>query len=140
MRTLYLNILLISLFFNIFMVSASKAQQTGEKSYTVKCKTWDCLEKNKNKYAIITGTFRKYTPNTTGKGANYMYWDWELLLTDGFAVPVKNGDAKMNYKSFEGKKVLVRGAIFYGIVIGNGEEQSATGFRIDPVEIKSAEQ
>ncbi len=116
--------------------SESNAQQVDRKSYSVSCSTWDCLEKNKNKDAIIKGVFRKYTPNKTGKGANYMFWDWEIMLTDSFAVPVKSSFNEINYKYFDGKKVLIKGTIFYGIIIGSADGQNATGFRIDPLEIK----
>ena len=47
----------------------SNAQQVNKKSYSVNCSTWDCLEKNKNKDAIIKGVFRKYTPNKTKRRA-----------------------------------------------------------------------
>jgi len=120
--------------------SESNAKQVNKKSYSVNCSTWDCLEKNKNKDAIINGVFRKYTPNKTGKGANYMFWDWEIMLTDSFTVPVSTYN-EINYKYFDGKKVLIKGAIFYGIIIGSadGHGQNATGFRIDPIEIKVTE-
>jgi uncharacterized protein YcfL len=117
----------------------SNIQQVNRKSYSVNCSTWDCLEKNKNKDATIKGVFRKYTPNKTGKGANYMFWDWEIMLTDSFAVPVKSTLNEINYKYFDGKKVLIKGTIFYGIIIGSADGQNATGFRIDPAEIKEAE-
>jgi hypothetical protein len=131
------NTFLILLTFGlIFTTPLLKAQQVNDKSYTVHCSTWDCLEKNKNSEAIIKGVFRKYTPNKTGKGANYMFWDWEILLTDSFAVPVKSTNNEINYKYFEDKNVLIKGTIFYGIIIGSSEGQNATGFRIDPVGIE----
>ena len=139
MKILSIAILFIALFVNPFMTSISNAQQVGNKTHTIHCSTWDCIEKNENKDATIKGIFRKYTPNKTGKGANHMYWDWEIVLDRDLAIPVKSTDNKINYKYFEGKKVLIKGNIFYGIVIGNSGEQNATGFRIDPVEIKLVE-
>jgi hypothetical protein len=118
------------------MVSIPHAPQATQKSDVVHCTTWDCLEKNKNKAAVIEGVFRKYTPNKTGKGAMQLFWDWEIVLKDSLAVPVKSTNTNINYDSFKGKKVLIEGTIFYGIIIGSVEGQNATGFRIDPMEIK----
>ena len=105
--------------------------------YPTICTNWNCLETNKNKSVAIKGVFRKYTPEKKGKGAGHMFWDWEILLADGNAVPVSSTNKKIRYTSLEGKKVVIKGLIFYGIIIGsdNPNEQSATGYRIDPVEI-----
>ncbi|MCD6068826.1 MAG: hypothetical protein K0S33_3652 [Bacteroidetes bacterium] len=67
-----------------------------------------------------------------------MFWDWEVLLSDSTAVPLSKINKNIDYKSFEGKKVLVSGNIFYGTIIGGKHEyeQSATGYRIDATEIK----
>ena len=101
----------------------------------INCSTWDCLEKNKNKDAFVTGTFQKYTPWTQGKGADYPFWNWEILLSDGNAVPVNDEDSSIDFSSFDGKKVNVECKIFFGIIIGCEEGQNATGFRIDPYTI-----
>ncbi len=97
------------------------------------CNNFDCFEKNKNKQVIIEGVFRKYTPWKTGKGANYMYWDWEVLLTDGVAIPAISNNKALDLSLYENKNVSIDGAIFYGIIIGssNPQEQSARGYRID---------
>ncbi len=118
------------------MMNSGKAQ-IAVTDNSINCTTWDCLETNKNKEATITGVFRKYTPEKKGKGAGHMFWNWEILLLDGNAVPVSGNNKKISYKNFEGKKVSIKGLIFYGIIIGgsNPNEQSATGYRIDPVEI-----
>jgi len=136
MKIYPITILFITLFVNPFTASVSKAQQANNKTYAVNCSTWDCIEKNKNKDVTIKGAFRKYTPNKTGKGAQQMFWDWEIVLDQDLAVPVKSTNNKINYAYFEGKKVLIKGNIFYGIVIGHAGEQNATGFRIDAVEIE----
>lgn len=101
------------------------------------CSKWADLEKNKNKTVTTEGLFRKYTPEKKGKGAGHMFWDWEILMVDGTTVPVSTTNKKINYKEFEGKKVAIKGLVFYGVIIGssNPNEQSATGYRIDPVEI-----
>jgi hypothetical protein len=119
----------------IYTLQPLYAQQMKTKFDSVNCSTWVCLEKNKNKVAIIEGHFQKYTPNKIGKGANQMFWDWEIMLTDSFAVPVGSTNDEINYKIFEGKKVVIEGTIFYGIIIGSSEGQNAKGFRIDPVVI-----
>ncbi len=113
-----------------------------EKQYTIKCNTWDCLEKNKNKEVIVTGTFQKFTPWTSGKGADHPFWDWEIMLDDSTSVPVQSTYDEINYKYFEGKKVTIKGLIFYGVVIGedDGKSQCATGFRIDPVGIEEVKE
>ncbi len=120
----------------LFTIQIIKAQSVNTNVNCVHCSTWDCLEKNKNQKAIIKGVFQKYTPNKTGKGANHMFWDWEIMLEDGLTVPVKSTYGKINYQSFEGKKVAVKGTIFYGIIIGSADGQNATGFRIDPTGIE----
>lgn len=126
----------------ILITKAINAQEVIQKEYSMNCNTWNCIEKNKNKDAIIEGFFQKYTPNKTGKGANFMFWDWEIILTDTFAVPISSTNNKINYTSFEGKKVRIKGNIFYGIIIGTDDEntQNARGFRIDPVEIEEIKQ
>jgi hypothetical protein len=123
----------------LFGIHISRAQQSRDKKYALHCNTSDCLVKNKNKDAVVSGTFRKYTPNKKGKGANNMFWDWEILLSDSIAVPVKSTYTEINYKFFEGKKVNIKGVIFFGIIIGDKEGQNATGFRIDPVQIETTE-
>ncbi len=102
----------------------------------IECSTWDCLEKNKNQEAIISGVFQKYTPNEAGKGANHLFWDWEIRLADSLKVPVKSTDEGIDYTFFEGRTVSIKGTVFYGIIIGSADGQNATGFRIDPVEIE----
>jgi hypothetical protein len=101
------------------------------------CSTFDCLEKNKNKNAIISGLFRKYTPNNSGKGKNHMFWDWEILLDDGVAVPVISTNKNLNLALFENKNVQIDGLVFHGIIIGCKEGQNATGFRIDAENIEN---
>jgi hypothetical protein len=123
----------------IFLSNWSNAQNENKRYYSLKCKDWNCIEQNKNKDATIIGVFQKFTPNISGKGANHMFWNWELLLKDGFSVPIKNTNHTTDYQRFEGKNVQIKGKIFYGIVIGSAEGQNATGFRIDPVEIVEIE-
>lgn len=120
----------------IFTLQTINAQTKDSNLNSANCSTWDCLEKNKNQMAVISGIFQKYTPNTSGKGANHMYWDWEIMLSDSLSVPVKSTYQEINYKAFEGKKVLIKGTVFYGIIIGTSGGQNATGFRIDPIEIE----
>lgn len=100
------------------------------------CESWECVEKYKNQHHKIKGVFQKYTPIKSGKGANYMYWNYEIVLNDKTAIPVSNGNQKIDYKKYLNKKVMIDGMIFYGIVIGSAEGQNAKGYRIDPDNIR----
>ena len=86
-----------------------------------------------NSQRNIEGFLRKYTPNKSGKGAGYMYWNWEMLLSDGIAIPIISKNKDINLSNYENKNVSVNCTIFYGIIIGsnNSGEQNATGYRID---------
>ena len=139
-KQLVLGILSFSLSFMVSCGQKLNEKVTKEKETAIEqnqdeitCSNFACLEKNKNKDLFVEGLFRKYTPNETGKGANYMFWDWEVLLDDGNAVPVISKNDKLDLSYYEDKKVLIKGNAFYGIIIGgeNPEEQSATGYRID---------
>ena len=102
------------------------------------CSDFSCLEVHRNQSGVVEGVFRIYTPNTSGKGANYMFWDWEVLLADSIAIPVVHKNEKLDLSVYKGKKVSIQGNIFHGIVIGGSkpEEQSATGYRIDAASIQ----
>jgi hypothetical protein len=132
----YVLLALLTIAFVFFIVRTFKNEQTA--IYTVTCGTWDCLVANKNKDAIVEGLLQKYTPTKAGKGANYMFWDWEIVLKDGGAVPLKKVSNGADYGHFENKNVKIKGKIFYGIVIGSKNEkaQNASGFRIDPEEVE----
>lgn len=95
------------------------------------CKTIDCLEKNKNTKIKIEGFFRKFMPSESGKGAGCMFWDMEILLSDGIAIPVISNNKSINLSIYENKNVSVNCTVFYGIIIGSSEGQNATGYRID---------
>jgi hypothetical protein len=91
------------------------------------------IESHKNEFAYIKGRFQKFTPWTEGKGANHMFWDWEIALPGGGSYPVITKSTVIELSSYEGKDVLVYGKVFFGIIIGdsNPNHQSATGYRID---------
>ena len=110
----------------------------GNLSSETTCTDWQCIEVNKNKEVIIKGLFRKYTPNETGKGAGHMFWEWEVMLNDGHAVPAQAKDKDLDLSGFVDKTVTVKGFLFHGIVIGSDEPhaQNATGYRIDIESIK----
>ena len=95
------------------------------------CDSFDCLEKNKNKRAIIKGTLRTYTPNQNGKDAGHMFWDWKVLLSDEVAIPMICKDERIDLSAYKNKSLMIEGNIFYGIVIGSPKGQYATGYRID---------
>lgn len=105
-------------------------QSLGKEKEEV-CKDWTCIERHQNKVATLIGTFQKYQPNTKGKGANRMYWDWQILLQDSTRIPVSGENKTINFHGWEGKKVRILGMVFYGIIIGSEEGQNATGYRID---------
>lgn len=128
------KLLFLFLFISIVFLSNINAQLVDNKIYKIHCTTWKCIEENMNKDAIVEGYFRKYTPEKCGKGAGYMFWDWEILLSDSIAIPVKSKYTEINYSAFENTFVQIKGLIFFGIIIGGNrpEEQAATGYRIDP--------
>lgn len=64
-----------------------------------------------------------------------MFWDWEIKLEDGGKIPVVSADKSdgesIIFNEYENQNVIVFGTIYYGIVIGNPDGQSASGYRID---------
>jgi hypothetical protein len=101
-------------------------------------KTWVAVEESKNKKVLVYGKLQAFTPVKTGKGAGYMFWDYEILLNDSTAIPVIAKAKFLNLEKFITKNVVIEGKIFYGIIIGsdNPNEQSATGYRIDAEKIQ----
>lgn len=91
------------------------------------------IELNKSNNAWLKGHFQKFTPWKEGKGANHMFWNWEIVLSDNSRYPVVPVNSDMSFRDFEDKDVLVYGKVFHGIIIGdsNPEHQSMTGYRID---------
>lgn len=110
------------------------------KTTTTVCKTFDCLEKNKK--GKIEGLLQKYTPNTDGKNANQMLWEYELLLADGTAIPIAVEESKLEIHKYENKKVMVSAVMFFGIIKGFGNKtikvpiQQASGYRLDVFDIE----
>lgn len=101
------------------------------------CRTFSDAEKLRNKDAVIFGRLQKFTPWQSGKGGGHMFWQWEIKLADGTAIPVVNKNLSdgesIVFDEYESRNVLIYGKVFYGIIIGdsNPEHQSMTGFRID---------
>jgi hypothetical protein len=91
------------------------------------------IELNKHTNAWLKGRFQKFTPWKEGKGANHMFWNWEIVLSDNSRYPVVPVNSDMSFRDFEDKDVLVYGKVFHGIIIGdsNPDHQSMTGYRID---------
>lgn len=99
-------------------------------------KTAQQITANKNTETFIFGKIQKFTPWTKGKGANHMFWDWELVVNDNEAFPLIAKDSPLlNLARFENQNVLVSGKIFYGIIIGSERGQNMTGYRIDAEEV-----
>lgn len=135
MKNRTISIFCISTILLLVCLSVSGTQQSPGKEKEDVCKDWTCVERHQNKMATIVGTFQKYQPNTKGKGANRMYWDWQILLQDSTKIPVSAENKTKNYSFWEGKKVRIVGTVFHGIIIGSAEGQNATGYRIDPQSI-----
>jgi len=101
------------------------------------CRTMEDAEKFMNKDALISGRLQKFTPWQSGKGAGHMFWQYEIKLADGTAIPVvnknKSDGESIVFDEYESRNVLIYGRVFYGIIIGdsNLNHQSMTGFRID---------
>lgn len=128
---------------SIIMLSSiflSCAEGSSRQSSTLpRCSEWKCIEANANKKATVEGYFRKYTPNTQGKGAGVMYWDWELLLADSHAIPVIAANKDLDLAEFENKNVEADATVFSGIIIGSDDPphaQSASGYRLDVDKIR----
>ncbi len=100
-------------------------------NYSVICNNYTCLENNKNKPAVINGVLQEYSPNSRVNNKLYKFWKYEILLSDSVSIPIKDSDE--NYAKYLGKKVSIKGQIYYGIVAGedDGKSSNATGFRIE---------
>lgn len=101
------------------------------------CTTFKCAEHYKNKPVAVKGKFQKYTPVTRGKGANHMFWEWEIALKDGISIPVVSKNETLKLSDYKNKEVIIEGILFYGIIIGTVEGQHATGYRLDANWIKN---
>lgn len=106
----------------------------SSKEHYAACTTFKCIEGHKNQSGQVVGTLRAYTPNKSGKGAGYMFWDYEILLSDSVAIPViEKPGHHLEFKAFLGKTIKMKCTFYYGVVIGGGhpDAQAATGWRID---------
>lgn len=103
------------------------------------CTDWPTIEAHANQKAHVRGTLRPFTPVKSGKGQGVMFWDWELALTDGTAIPIKNGTLSAKIiRRYQGQTVTFVGRIFHGIVIGSSKPpyaQSAAGYRLDVMRV-----
>lgn len=101
------------------------------------CRTFSDAEKLKNKDVVVYGRLQKFTPWQSGKGAGHMFWQWEIKLDDGTAIPVVNKNLSdgesILFEEYESRNVIIYGTVYYGIIIGdsNPDRQSMTGYRID---------
>lgn len=134
MTTAIITILLF--FISIFIDSGSKTHaQTQEFRDTVR--TIQQAEANKNRHVIIYAKVQKFTPWKEGKGANHMFWQWEIKFDGGGRIPLvskdKSDGESINFAEYENQNVIIFGTVYYGIVIGdsNPDHQSMTGYRID---------
>lgn len=129
--------LLISLILLFTACTKSAETENSKTTNSDTCRSWDDAEKLKNIDAVICGRLQKFTPWLSGKGAGHMFWQYEIKLADGTAIPVVNKDKSdgesIPFDEYESRNVLIHGTIYYGIIIGdsNPEHQSMTGYRID---------
>ena len=91
------KILLLLTLFGLILFSAQdtrvKADSESSSPYSRDtCRTWNDAERLKNTPAIIIGRLQKFTPWEKGKGAGHMFWQFEIKLDDGTAIPVVNTD------------------------------------------------
>lgn len=98
---------------------------------------WQQVQAHKGDTVIVEGHLQPYTPNTSGKGAGHMFWDWEVVLKDTIAIPVIAMDGTLDPKPWNGKQVMIHAVLYYGIVIGSPDGQNATGWRVDALAIKA---
>lgn len=111
--------------------------QEKVKMNTEICTSFKCAENYKNKPVALKGKLQKYTPVTRGKGANHMFWEWEIVLEDDISIPVESKNEALELSDYKNKEVIIEGVLFYGIVIGTVEGQHATGYRLDANGIKN---
>lgn len=132
---------MISLFFSLVLMFTAGTESAGLRSVNLMprdtCRTIEDAEKLKNTDAVIFGRLQKFTPWEKGKGSGHMFWQWEIKLSDGTAIPVvsknKSDGESIVFDEYESRNVVIYGRVFYGIIIGdsNPNHQSMTGFRID---------
>ena len=132
---------MISLFISLMLIFSTTTKSVEAKSinyiYSDTCRIWEDAEKLKNTNAVICGRLQKFTPWENGKGAGHMFWQWEIKLADGTAIPVVNMDKSdgesILFDEYESRNVIIWGTVYYGIIIGDSDpnHQSMTGLRID---------
>ena len=136
------KILLLLTLFGLILFSAQdtrvKADSESSSPYSRDtCRTWNDAERLKNTPAIIIGRLQKFTPWEKGKGAGHMFWQFEIKLADGTAIPVVNKDKSdgesIPFDEYLNSDVIIDGTVYYGIIIGDSDpgHQSMTGYRID---------
>ncbi len=129
--------LLISLMLVFTSCTNSAPKQERKTVYNDTCRSMNDAEKLKNKEAVIFGRLQKFSPWLSGKGSGHMFWQWEIKLADGTAIPVvsknKSDGESIVFDEYESRNVMIYGTVFYGIIIGDSDphHQSMTGFRID---------
>lgn len=124
-------------FFSAHDIRANPVSESSSAYSGDTCRTYSDAERLKNTQAIIIGRLQKFTPWEKGKGAGHMFWQYEVKLADGSAIPVvsrdKSDGESILFYEFLDSNVIIWGTVYYGIIIGdsNPEHQSMTGYRID---------
>ncbi len=132
---------MISLLVSIMLVftscTNSASKQETITGYSDTCSSMTDAENLKNKKAVIFGRLQKFTPWLSGKGSGHMFWQWEVLFSDGGRIPVvskdKSDGESIVFDEYESRNVVIYGTVYYGIIIGDSDpnHQSMTGFRFD---------
>ena len=130
---------IISFLMFFYTISAAGGEKLHPLSADIRdtVRTIQQAEENKNKKAVIYGKLQKFTPWKEGKGANHMFWQWEIKFEGGGRIPVVSADKsdgeRIIFDEYENENVIIFGTVYYGIVIGdsNPDHQSMTGYRID---------
>jgi hypothetical protein len=132
MTSLFISVMIL------FTICAHSAERWSvDNVFRDTCRSWADAERLKNTDALIIGRLQKFTPWLSGKGSGHMFWQWEIKLADGTAIPVinknKSDGESIVFDEYESRNVIIHGRVFFGIIIGDSDpsHQSMTGYRID---------
>ena len=129
--------LLISLMLVFTSCTYSAVKQVTQTVYNDTCRSMADAQNLKNKDAVIYGKLQKFTPSEEGKGSGHMFWQWEIVFSDGGSIPVVSKDKSdgeiIIFDEHANQNVIIYGKVFFGIIIGDSDpgHQSASGYRID---------
>lgn len=103
------------------------------------CRVWKDIEAHYNCEAYVTGKIIEYTPpHDNSKLGDEKIFDWEILTADNYKIPLFAKNKELDINSFNGKNVIVRGNVIYGIIFGYENTANIEGTKIDALEIFTA--